>query len=420
MAIKEKQVTEKFLQWVWQNQLLNLPLLTTNGIEIKVLSPGILNFEDGPDFRNARLQLGNDVVEGDIEFHLLSSDWSNHAHHLDPKYNNVLLHIVWHHDSCNAVTKEMKSLLTLELSRYVTKLPVKQVHYKSVLKAMREYRCHYAKNFNIVTDILESEGINRFNDRKQKFSDLITLYGVEQSVYLGVMESLGYVKNEAPFIRLANLLPVEKLLPLIAGKSREERVKIIKTSLLGVADLLPWEFRTQWNKIKSEFNETMKKEEWQFFKVRPSAFPTRRIEGISYFLTDTIESGIYNSFKLALQDLNRLENILVQQWSTSTGISRSCARTTILNVCLPMLAIYEGQEKVCQIYYNYKKLPENNITKLMSRVLFGEQKKFSTEIYYQGILRIYHRYCYNKQCNACPIHTNPSYLETIDKNRPVM
>lgn len=407
---KNRQLSEKLLQWVWENQKVgancNMPLQTTDGIKIEILSPGILSLDDGPDFRNAQVKFNDNVLRGDIEVHLLSSDWFTHSHQVDPKYNNVLLHVVWHHNFRDAVTQQMKTIPTLTLSKYVTKSFAELLkEYKKAIRAKQGYKCRYAKNYSRVTAILEIEGINRFNDRKQKFSELIKLYGVEQSAYIGVMESLGYVKNESPFVRLAHLVPIEKLYPLIAHLPRKDKVKFIKLSLFGVADLLPRKFRTRWNKIKSEFNETMKEEEWQFFKVRPTAFPTRRIEGISYFLADTIEEGIYNSFKLALQDLNRLENILAQG-----GISKSCARTTILNVYLPLLAAYEGQDKsypyeteAFQIYRSYKKLPDNSITKFMSKILLRNKKKFKNEIYYQGMLRIFHHYCHNMQCDACSI-----------------
>src|SRR5262245_52353756 len=31
---------------------------------------------------------------GDVEFHLHASDWTEHQHHLDSRYNNVVLHVV--------------------------------------------------------------------------------------------------------------------------------------------------------------------------------------------------------------------------------------------------------------------------------------------------------------------------------------
>src|SRR5215211_6634175 len=46
----------------------------------------------GPDFRDAMIVIdGRDLVAGSIELHLRSGGWRAHGHHLDPRYNEVVL-----------------------------------------------------------------------------------------------------------------------------------------------------------------------------------------------------------------------------------------------------------------------------------------------------------------------------------------
>jgi hypothetical protein len=64
----------------------------------------------GPDIRDAVLQdvssggafarRGDwkDWKTGDVEFHIRTSDWVRHQHHLDPRYNQVILHVVLIYD----------------------------------------------------------------------------------------------------------------------------------------------------------------------------------------------------------------------------------------------------------------------------------------------------------------------------------
>ncbi|MBI4722623.1 MAG: DUF2851 family protein [Candidatus Stahlbacteria bacterium] len=402
-------LNERLLQWVWQNQLLVQSIVTESGIKIKPLSPGILNTEDGPDFRNAKIESPNNILYGDIELHILSKDWFAHTHHLDPKYNNVILHIVWQHNSTDAVTWDLQKIPTLIISKYIVK-PMAEIftQYKKATKP-KKYPC--AKNHSKVMTILKTEGIKRFNEKKEKFNKLITLYGVEQATYLGVMEALGYVKNKIPFTRLANLVPIDKLQTITSGKQREERVQLIKSILLEVAGLILYEksfslplksgSAGSLDPAKSQFIGTMKKEEWQFFKVRPPSFPNRRIEGISYFLADTIEKGIWNLFKEEGFDFDKLENSLTQG-----GISKPCAKMIIFNIYLPILGLYR-EKQALQIYETYKRLPENTITKRMTKLLFKNHKRLDevlpqNELYSQGMLYIFHHYCKNKLCSACP------------------
>jgi hypothetical protein len=39
------------------------------------------------------------ALVGDVEFHIRASDWFTHSHHTDPRYNQVLLHVVLYLDS---------------------------------------------------------------------------------------------------------------------------------------------------------------------------------------------------------------------------------------------------------------------------------------------------------------------------------
>jgi hypothetical protein len=66
----------------------------------------------GPDF-----SMPNNHWEskwaGNVEIHLKSSDWYVHHHERDEAYENVILHVVWEHDS--EILKNNTEIPVLEL-----------------------------------------------------------------------------------------------------------------------------------------------------------------------------------------------------------------------------------------------------------------------------------------------------------------
>jgi hypothetical protein len=90
---KYAYLTERHIQAIWFDQKNLLPLYTSEGELIEVISPGIWNTEAGPDFLKAHLRIGHKEYKGDIELHLEEGSWYTHGHHLDERYNQVILHI---------------------------------------------------------------------------------------------------------------------------------------------------------------------------------------------------------------------------------------------------------------------------------------------------------------------------------------
>ena len=92
-------MTERLLQFIWQFQYFNKNELTTaEGEPVQVIVPGQHNINQGPDFSNSKILIGNTTWAGTIELHIKTSDWIKHKHQQDKNYNNVILHVVWEDD----------------------------------------------------------------------------------------------------------------------------------------------------------------------------------------------------------------------------------------------------------------------------------------------------------------------------------
>jgi len=87
---------ERFLHWIWGELQFDLQRLETAcGKHVTILDPGKLNPTDGPDFLDARLQIGPLVWHGDVEIHWSADGWNSHGHNNDTRYNRVVLHVVY-------------------------------------------------------------------------------------------------------------------------------------------------------------------------------------------------------------------------------------------------------------------------------------------------------------------------------------
>ena len=91
---KRIKISEEQIALGWQ-RLLGKKLTTEESEQLKVIYPGRVNGDNGPDFRDAVIIVNeSNLVKGDVEIHVKSSDWYSHGHHRDPEYNRVILHVV--------------------------------------------------------------------------------------------------------------------------------------------------------------------------------------------------------------------------------------------------------------------------------------------------------------------------------------
>jgi hypothetical protein len=85
---------ESLVRYVCKHRLFPLgELKTTDGLPIEVMQPGMENRNDGPDFFNAKVKIGNTLWVGNVEVHRRSSDWRLHGHHTNVRYDSVVLHV---------------------------------------------------------------------------------------------------------------------------------------------------------------------------------------------------------------------------------------------------------------------------------------------------------------------------------------
>ena len=113
---------EAFVQKLWNEQRFFDTTTWRQLIDgrFRVLKPGIWNHNEGPDFMHAEIEIDGKLQIGDVEIHVRSSEWYAHKHHLNSRYNRVILHAVFFNDDFNLRTrlqngKRIPTLETTEL-----------------------------------------------------------------------------------------------------------------------------------------------------------------------------------------------------------------------------------------------------------------------------------------------------------------
>jgi hypothetical protein len=104
--------------WLYRKYPVN-GLRTTTGEAIDVQTIDSHNQLSGPDFFNAKVDLGGQLWAGNVEIHIKSSDWYAHNHQEDANYDNVILHVVWE-DDVAVFRRNGSQIPTVELRKHIT------------------------------------------------------------------------------------------------------------------------------------------------------------------------------------------------------------------------------------------------------------------------------------------------------------
>ncbi|MES2765076.1 MAG: DUF2851 family protein [Bacteroidota bacterium] len=92
---------------------------TSDGKRLQILGAGRLNVHAGPDFLDMAVMLNGEIVIGNGEFHRKSSDWRDHNHSADPRFKNLLLHIVLDDNSIEKYGEETLVLSESDVEKFL-------------------------------------------------------------------------------------------------------------------------------------------------------------------------------------------------------------------------------------------------------------------------------------------------------------
>lgn len=464
LSVREREI---ILQGIWKNQKVNSQnLLTRSGKKLEVLYHGINNLDGGPDFKDAIIKISGILLKGDIELHLEDSGWTAHKHHTDRKYNRVVLHVVAGYSSSEYFIEREDGVKVEQLCVPISDDEIsfwnrgnkKSVAKSESLRIVED--CPLSKcSRDKIWATIEAAGFERFFDKVEQISETRLNRVWDQILYEKTLEALGYSKNQKPFRLLAQIVPFELVRAEMQWVTEDTADLRCAALLFGAAGLLPSEeealifdsqtrayidnLKSLWNEIARRLNlKPMRQEDWQFFRLRPQNFPTRRIAGAVRLLTRFAREGLLEKLIKIVNANSRewhkiqseLENLFCQKsygfWkshytfaSTFSSLKQSNkdlligknrSRDIVINIVLPVLYSYalEAEDKklktiVFEMQKRYSSSESNSIIKNMKSQLFEKESKFEKRrnIKYayqqQGLIQLNKLYCNNMECERC-------------------
>jgi Protein of unknown function (DUF2851) len=362
----------------WWSLPYDILLPLSQGGSCRVLFPGHPGGPAGPDVEDAVLQFAEERVTGSVEFHVCSSEWQAHHHHLDPRYNAVLLHVVlicddpsptMRQDKCHIPVCSLNDLVRSGKQLIWPVLPTpKSWPCRTLLRHLTEQERD---------KLLFDAGMLRFEEKTHRF--------VEQLHTIDVYD--GYEAYNAC------------LIPALAeglgyGRDRE-LFRAIGMRLVGLSKVLPEPLG--WSDEPSPLDVLR-------LRALVTLIERWRVPGV----WQTLHRLLLSSGKTTERRNATAQCLMVLRASfCQTGLSLARTDILICNVVLPFaaaVALLEHQqilaERVQLLYRTHPGLVSNRITRIMC-----EQLQLPTEpkgsCRQQGLHYVYQHTCRSKQCEFC-------------------
>jgi hypothetical protein len=301
---------------------------------VSVLSPGVWNLEEGPDFVRAAVRLGDEVVQGDVEVHVNASDWNAHGHQRRLEYTGVVLHVVmWNDTGVSSVTDAtgravpqvvLADALTKPLSHVERQLETDDYPYRKRAGAGECAEVLRRVRRADLVRLIMLAGEWRVQEKAERYAAWIEAdaagAGFDEVVYRAVMEALGYDANKRAMLDLAERVPLRVLREFAEGQQAGAGEYAIQAVLLEVAGLLPAEAGGAWDAETKRFHAFLRGVADAFHDRhailpmdpaswvtagRPANSPVRRIAAASLWLQRTRRQKLLEAVTSILDGLNR-------------------------------------------------------------------------------------------------------------------
>ena len=413
---------EDLLQYIWQFQYFNnKELQTTSGEKIQIQFQGSHNSNQGPDFTGAKIRIGETLWAGNVELHINSSDWNLHRHSFDDNFNNIILHVVWNHDT-EITSSNNNKLPALELQDRVSKLLLAK--YRELMETARFIPCEsqvHQINELTLTHWKQRLLAERLVLKSEKVLAILkeTNFHWEEAFWRLIANNFGLTVNSTFFQKIAESLPVSIL------ARHKKNINHLEAILFGQSGLLNKNFEDKYPvMLQKEFKFYKQKYKLQpvygelfFLRMRPANFPTIRLAQLAILIHESehLFSKIKNSREV--KEVKKMLDVTANDyWNyhylfaeetvfKKKTLGSQMINNIIINTVVPVLFAYgiHHDEKA----YTEKAISwledisaeKNTITKGFEGLNFSNKNAFDS----QALIQLKNEYCNKKLCLHCAI-----------------
>jgi len=383
---------EDDLLTIWQE--LPVPGTTFHaltGERISLLSPGVRNKSDGPDFLNGILLIDGNMFVGPVEMHMRESDWFTHKHHEDPVYSNVILHVL--------AQAPDEARLRLDIPTIVLRRDSNEKKEETSDFSFGEKKLSLQPLVELAWSRLLCRAIEAIRREPRLTNDL----QIEREFLYRLFDALGFSANRGPMKRVAERLFAGRH-RLIGATFDEILSHLFSQSglpverLTAVASRFVSESRLR-SILPSEADHPVDPE-WNF-RVRPANTPERRIWAGGKLVYDLYNDDLLtNAARLIASNCpyKEIRGLFLVRFGSKSLIGTSRASDIIINALLPVL-LAEGVvmndsmliQGTCQCYRAAPSLSSNRaIRQVEKQYLDGGQ--FEGAFLQQGAIEYQQRY----------------------------
>ena len=413
---------EVFLHYIWKHKTFDTAkLINTKGEVMHINQLGQHNHNAGPDFFNAQIVIADQLWAGNVEIHIKSSDWYVHNHEIDKAYDNVILHVVWEHDT-EIFRKDNSEIPTLELKHYVNKSLLG--NYQKLMQSKSWINCE--SNFPEVDDFLLSNWLERLYIERleRKSEDIQQFLNTSNNdwgavLFKMLLKNFGLKVNGESFLSLAHSLDFS-----VVRKVRDD-INDMEALLFGQSGLLNDDIQDGYFiDLKNRFGYLDQKFKLdnqgvlplQFFRLRPPNFPTIRLSQFAnlYALEQNLFSKVmelktrnafYKLFKIGVTDF-WMSHYTFSKTSkvVKKELTNSFIDLLIVNTIIPLKFSYakaQGKSIDNDLFDLIKQVKiEKNI--IVSRFL-DIKKIEKSALSSQALLQLKQQYCDKNKCLRCAV-----------------
>lgn len=414
-------MNEGLLQYAWQFKLFEMVHMTTvDGVPVEVIDVGQLNRDAGPDFFNAKIRIGETVWAGNVEVHILASDWYRHRHDSDERYDTVILHVVERSD-LRVKRRNGDVIPQLELRLLDSLLSGYQLLQGSAAWVRCAPFCH-SLDGSFLTYQMSRMVCHRFLRKTEEMRELLRQTNNDWRLlfYQSLLRSLGMHVNALPFELLAKATPLNGLAKV------KDSLFCVEAILMGQAGLLEEEcgddyylqLRKEYLYQRGKYGlQPIAGTLWKYARMRPANFPTLRIAQVAALIhgSEHLFSKVLE--RTSIDQMRRLFECQVSDyWQTHYRFGKESKRVghqwnvqtvdlLIINACLPVLFAYgninEREDLVDRAMSLLEQLPaeENHVTEGWRSLDISVENAYHS----QALIELKREYCEKNKCLQCPI-----------------